>query len=112
MFHVFLGPKRFCITQILIRPGANLTAGVGHAGTTYGFQSINHFYAHLNLSLSVTLDCDSCLQKRIIMCNIVAMTLRHRGVSAPELECASPSPHATVDKVDKVAAPPGLFTVF
>ena len=42
-----------------------LTAGIGHAGSTYGFQSINHFFPHLNISMSVTLNSDHTMQKRV-----------------------------------------------
>jgi len=78
---------------------ANLTAGIGHAGTTYGFQSINHYYPHLERAISITLNCDSgwsakarhssrCIAKRIIMCNVLRIALRHQGAGAPDVQCA------------------------
>ena len=65
----------------------NLTQHIGHAGTTYGFQSINGYFPELNVSISLTLNSDHTIQKRIVLCNILQIFVRwRRGVSV-DFEC-------------------------
>ena len=67
----------------------NLTRHIGHAGTTYGFQSLNAFFPGLNISVSLTLNSDHTLQKRVTMCGILQIYLRRAGNEGADLECSN-----------------------
>jgi len=63
------------------------TAHIGHAGTTYGFQSINGFFPSLNVSLSLTLNSDHTIQKRIVLCDVVEIIARHQWGKTVDMQC-------------------------
>ena len=69
---------------------AKRTRHYGHAGTTFGFQSIIGFYPDLNVSLSVTLNSDHAFNKRVVICRLVEMILVRQGAPVDiDLKCDS-----------------------
>ena len=60
----------------------------GHAGTTYGFQSIIGYYPDLGMALGVVINSDHTFNKRVVVCNLVQLIMVHKGAPASlDLEC-------------------------